>query len=604
MEKSDFVLLLFIIASGITDSCTSGKETFTVDNKDRQSTADTNHSAVISVKADHSSDTVSLSISGSVYLIEENGKWGWLDHLGRVVVSPIYDSIGRFDYKGAPFRLGRLWGVVDRNGKIIHEPTLDFPTALEKSKAVGLINISNYPTSDTVYYDQFGVVKKSKNALPGNYEYTLIDKNGNRIGDKIFSYVSGFHEGIAVAGIRTDTVLQGKTKYSKKKTIHRSRYGFINSKGEYIIEPVFDEIGPWPSDTPILVRIGGIKIPGDELLPGTCTDCKYGYINNEGKIVIPVIYDRAGRFEFGVAWVTTGCSTGACPEGKVGLIDTLGAYLMHPVYSIRLVSRFRGDYAVVCIGGRTIDNEHIGGKWGIINKRGEWTVKPEYDNMKHPYGYQDNLILVNKGCTDNQYSCKDGKWGVLHISGKEIVPCVYDDIEVFDNGMARVRNGGQYGVIDTNGQVLIKTKYDYLIIQNDLIAANRGGKEKNCCEFSNGKWTLIDNKGKELLPWIYDQIIPSGRVAVIQQDSVYGVTDPHGKIIIKPEYEEITVFDRIIRVKKLNQFGLCSMEGGIVQKTMYDSIDDFKLFELTKFQKGNAWGYFNQKGEIVWKSEE
>ncbi len=605
MKENFFILLFFVICAIIADSCTSQKESLTEKMSDKKSAVDTNHATAVSDKSDQLSDTASSIVSGSVYLIEENGKWGWLNHLGQVVVAPKYDSIGQFGYAGAPFRMGGFWGVIDRNGKIIHEAALDYPAAEAKTGPVGVITIDAVPSVDTVFYGPVGIVKKQKSALPGHTDYTLIDINGRRISDNTFSYVSAFHDGMAVAGIGADTVLSSVKKTGKKQTVKRSRYGFINAKTQFVVEPVYDEIGPWPSDVPILVRIGGLKIPGGEYQRESCKGCRYGYIDNTGKIIIPAVYDRAKPFVYGVAWVKTGCVSGDCADGKDGLIDTAGKYLLAPDYSLSFISGFYNGAAIVCAGGRTVDNEHIGGKWGLVSVRGEWLVKPIYDNMKYMSDTYQRHIRVNKGCqAEDGYYCKGGKWGVLNVSGKETVPCVYDAIETFENGYACVQSRNKYGLIDTGGTIIHVPVFDYLIPFHDLAIVNRGGMRNESGEITGGQWSVIDRNGKEILTGMFHRIEPFGAVAVIRQDSVCGVIDNKGVLIIKPVYEEITVFDSVLRMKKSGKYGLFAIDGALLQKTDFDLIDDCISYGLAKFRKGKIWGYFNPKGEMVWKSKE
>ena len=50
---------------------------------------------------------------------------------------------------------------------------------------------------------------------------------------------------------------------------------------------------------------------------------------------------------------------------------------------------------------------------------------------------------------------KDGKYGFIDTTGKEVAPCQYDDAESFSEGFARVEKDGKYGFIDTTGKVVI-----------------------------------------------------------------------------------------------------------------------------------------------------
>ena len=50
---------------------------------------------------------------------------------------------------------------------------------------------------------------------------------------------------------------------------------------------------------------------------------------------------------------------------------------------------------------------------------------------------------------------KDGKWGYIDTTGKEIVPCQYEWYGNFSDGLAALYKDGKYGYIDTTGKVVI-----------------------------------------------------------------------------------------------------------------------------------------------------
>ena len=59
-----------------------------------------------------------------IYAKSQDGKWGFVDKSGNVVVDYIYDKttdLGSYGYAG--IQLDGKWGVVDANGKVIVEPT-------------------------------------------------------------------------------------------------------------------------------------------------------------------------------------------------------------------------------------------------------------------------------------------------------------------------------------------------------------------------------------------------------------------------------------------------------------------------------------------------
>jgi len=50
---------------------------------------------------------------------------------------------------------------------------------------------------------------------------------------------------------------------------------------------------------------------------------------------------------------------------------------------------------------------------------------------------------------------KNGKWGFIDKTGKEVIPCTYDYAESFSDGLAKVTINGKANFIDKTGKVVI-----------------------------------------------------------------------------------------------------------------------------------------------------
>ena len=62
----------------------------------------------------------------TIFAKSQNGKWGFVDKNGQVVVDYQYDEVTeQNEYGFAGVKLNDKWGIVDKNGKIIVEPTYE-----------------------------------------------------------------------------------------------------------------------------------------------------------------------------------------------------------------------------------------------------------------------------------------------------------------------------------------------------------------------------------------------------------------------------------------------------------------------------------------------
>jgi hypothetical protein len=118
----------------------------------------------------------------------------------------------------------------------------------------------------------------------------------------------------------------------------------------------------------------------------------------------------------------------------------------------------------------------------------------------------------------------NGKLGLVNNTGKEIVPCDYDYIGEFSNGLAPVMQNGKYGYVKMKtGQEIIPCDYDYIgEFSNGLVPVMR-----------NGKYGYVKMKtGQEIIPCDYDYIgeFFNGLVSVkLNEKSFY--IDKTGKCI-------------------------------------------------------------------------
>ena len=86
------------------------------------------------------------------------------------------------------------------------------------------------------------------------------------------------------------------------------------------------------------------------------------------------------------------------------------------------------------------------GKWGYINKNGEFIIEPQFDNA-------DNF--------SEGYACVelDGKWGYINNKGKFVIKPQFDKGYCFSEGLAAVKIGDNWGYIDKTGKYIINPIY-------------------------------------------------------------------------------------------------------------------------------------------------
>jgi hypothetical protein len=55
----------------------------------------------------------------------------------------------------------------------------------------------------------------------------------------------------------------------------------------------------------------------------------------------------------------------------------------------------------------------------------------------------------------------NGKYGFIDKTGIEVIPCIYDKVKTFYDGLVRVKLNEKWGFIDKTGAEVIPIKYDH-----------------------------------------------------------------------------------------------------------------------------------------------
>ncbi len=337
---------------------------------------------------------------------------------------------------------------------------------------------------------------------------------------------------------------------------------------------------------------------------------KAGYIDQTGKVVIPLKFDEARGFSEGLAAVRSG--------DDWGYIDSTGKLVIKPQFF--QAGRFQDGIASVGVWyprKKIIDSKV--GFYSYINDTGQLITK---DRFGVAFSFSDELAQV---------LTEDYKNGVIDRNGKILF--YFDIWDNFSNGLALFKTNSnmpdsRIGYIDKTGNVVISAQYHFGT--NFLEGLACVSKEKG--------FGYIDTEGNAKIDFVFDgcQVFSEGLAAVRVADK-YGFIDKSGKMVIEPQFAEVKPFSdgvAIVRIgepEKPTEDGLRAVtitpernmtvakDGlfGVIDKTGKFIIPP-RFVQIGSFYNGLAWvnlsdsylvhgetdqwGYVNKKGEIVWKT--
>jgi hypothetical protein len=441
--------------------------------------------------------------SNSLLPIIKNDEYGFIDRDGRVVVRPQYREVGRFhgglarvqgyDPKSNSYK----YGFIDTRGNIviplIHETVGEFSN--------GLAMISGQVPPEVSWQDIFPRTRRPLRELeehhyyrPGNINFGFIDKNGDTLVKPVFSHATHFRYGMSVVSM--DNGHEGSPFY-----------GAINTAGVFVIDPIYHAVGLTRGRFVVVTldhgeqKVSVMKVNEDTLKEASVALANLreedvessdtasflipfesggisGFIDQNGAVAISPKFSRASDFSDSLAAVQLG-------SGKWGYIDIAGSYRIEAQFDF--VGSFKEGLAAVTKGAG----------WGYIDRQGTWKIKPQYtsassfsgglawvvskergiliidhngkvlpiaiDNPKVTSGKtagglnkldrSQQTILEAKGFAFGVAAIKVGThWGLVDTLGRVLVVPQFDEIGEFDGGLARVFIDKKMGYIDLKGK--------------------------------------------------------------------------------------------------------------------------------------------------------
>lgn len=421
------------------------------------------------------------------------------------------------------------WGIIDINGNVVVRLCYDYIKALSELYIVkkdgkwGVIN----KRGDSIQPCIFDSIEKKSNfyEVKLNDKYGLLDRNAKLFVQCEYDYVDPI---TTLTNIIVQVGLNGKR-------------GILDNNGILRIPIQYDYISVIGNRTYICKR-----------------NDKYGILDDHGCSVVPFIYDSMSSPYDSVLIVSV--------NNRFGLITKTGASVTGLIYEdicykpgIGFWTKFNDAYGALNSKGQTI----LPFKYFFIDDSTEFRYPVNAGGRMrnlHEYSYKKGVV--------------GGKWGFIDFEAKEIVPCQFDACSSFENGCAVVAKDDKMGVIDVQGNLMVPMEYSFCDILSstvflvargstmyfldfytatlekkvtrfriDMYGLADGNVFKDTCLFAeNGKYGIFA-QGQEIVPSIYDKIMPvkNETLFIVKKNDKYGLYDISGKMLIAVEYDSIAI---------------------------------------------------------------
>jgi hypothetical protein len=331
-------------------------------------------------------------------VIVRDGKYGYIDHTGKIVIRPQF--IWAEDFwrgLGSVYVCGR-YASIDSSGKLLpHRVAVEGRLEPKhEGQKVGFVDehgeFKINPTFDDALPFSDGLA-----AIQINKKWGFIDAVGHQIIQPKFSNAYYFREGVGIAQLPDsgDVLIDksGKvlaTEYGFVDLVSNGRVpatrggknGYLDLRGEVVIPLVYDD-GRSFSD-----GLASVK-----------KENKWGYVDRDGRTVIPFDFDEAGQFGNGLAPARAGTRT--------GFINKSGHFAFDLAFRYAPGFLTGDEESNLLVAGTDVSrfwtNEN---KFGYVNTSGRVIWGPADGSPDHPtiLGWSDELNV--KSCEGISESTK------------------------------------------------------------------------------------------------------------------------------------------------------------------------------------------------------
>lgn len=243
--------------------------------------------------------------------------------------------------------------------------------------------------------------------------------------------------------------------YYKHVTCTSSRGHFLATKDYGAPVALIDSRGKRAADLSRYQRADANKIAGG-LIP-VQRNGSVGYVNMQGREVVPAIYDMLNESS---GWARPAADGRIIVKkaGKYGVIDTANRVIVPFSSAISDIDNYRSGIA------RVSKNRAV--SW--LDRNGQTTSDPNANTdalaANNAQTATPNSAQARQvppiGFTTLQPQQQDGKWGFVDEQNVTMITYSFDEVRPFSEGLAGVRVDDNWGFVNLGGELVIPFRFN------------------------------------------------------------------------------------------------------------------------------------------------
>jgi hypothetical protein len=551
------------------------------------------------------------------------------------------DNQPGFDYGS---KKATAYFVIDHSGTKLNETAYEQIREFSDGRAAfnkgGMWKGNRYGSTMKLAGGSWGFLdEKGKEAIAASYDYVYDFKNGKakvRKGQKI--------SWIDKDGNETTPPSASPDEKAFKIYCSPGFFGYIDLKGNYVIQPQFFVANDFSEGLAAVLPLRAADNDCDKPVAVDENDDNIISRRSYSRVLSRLLnvdadngiyYDQHEYEKMlmdSIRMADSLSRIAMLSHRLYGYIDASGNMVLPAIYEVALP--FHNGRAYVLYRG----------KWGVINKKGEWIFAPvlewpdqlaeirtDYGNdgmQFYSYNYFEgqNFSLSKNASSDENspvYVFNEGigaiykynHFGFIDSTGKIIASPVYDEVRPFMNGMAAVRHGNYWGYIDKTGKEVIPLRFNFAMsfTPEGLALASSGLKtgidneEANAMEYENDEleyFGYLDKKGNWAIKPQFTEAknFSEGLAAASINYGNSGYIDKTGKFILPPKYNYAGNFENGFASVRINRFDPVYIDktGKVSKVYTQEKPPQDKSVPLRPVRGENIYfGFVNDKGEVV-----
>jgi hypothetical protein len=199
-----------------------------------------------------------------------------------------------------------------------------------------------------------------------------------------------------------------------------------------------------------------------------------------------------------------------------------------------------------------------GRQWGFVDKQGKEVIAPQFSRVRDfseglaavrldkawTYCNRRGRLIIKPSAWCSAEKFKSGiaivkqgpKYGLVNQSGDLVHPIDLDSVDSLKDGMYRVKRSNKFGFVDKFGKVIVEPKYDDATDFSEGLSA----------VLESGKWGYIDKSGANSIPpkFKFAQEFRDGK-AVVKDGNKFQLIDRDGHKIGESEFAYMTAISDV-----------------------------------------------------------